>query len=108
MGFPNEIYGLYKIENCGSASVSIEEAPANDLLAKLYPNPATDRVKVALDASIAAATLALYDITGRVVLTQEVSNGLVISTASIPSGMYLYRIATTEGIVHTSRVSIVH
>lgn len=68
-----------------------------------FPNPASQSVRVFYDLpeGISHGTLIFYDLHGNEVRRFEVSNLLsyiLVSTENLPSGTYVYRIATLNGI----------
>ena len=69
--------------------LGIKDAEATTL--NLYPNPARNVVSLTLKAE-AAGTVAIYDMTGRQVLTLPVQAGnstIRINTADMPNGVYM-------------------
>lgn len=63
---------------------------------KLYPNPAMDQVKVEADREILSARL--YDITGRLMSSQEPrATKTMLSVNGMPVGIYILNVQTTEG-----------
>lgn len=72
---------------------------------KMFPNPANDVVFI--DASLAektAQSLRIYDGTGRLISTRNLTNSLeVIDVSMLSSGMYFVELATTAGEVLDSR-----
>lgn len=81
---------------------------SSDLSLLIYPNPASDGVNVTWDAqsTIEPTLLELYDVTGKLVLTQKVSDNanqeyIDFGPAKIDAGVYLLRILNgTEPIEH--------
>jgi hypothetical protein len=71
----------------------------------LYPNPAHDRLTVTLPTA-GAATVALRDLTGRVVLAEAplAANGVVALPASLATGTYLLEVRQ-NGVTAVRRVA---
>ncbi|MDO7876235.1 IPT/TIG domain-containing protein [Hymenobacter sp. ASUV-10] len=71
----------------------------------LYPNPAQDRLTVSLPTA-GAATVALRDLTGRVVLAEAplAANGVVTLPASLATGTYLLEVRQ-NGVTAVRRVA---
>ena len=71
----------------------------------LYPNPAQDRLTVTLPTA-GAATVALRDLTGRVVLAEAplAANGVVTLPASLATGTYLLEVRQ-NGVTAVRRVA---
>lgn len=71
-----------------------ETLPAQTL--KLYPNPAMDQVQVEADREI--LSVSLYDITGRLMFSQEPRvTKTMLSVNGMPVGIYILNVQTTEG-----------
>ncbi|MFP9114710.1 T9SS type A sorting domain-containing protein [Flavobacterium sp. RHBU_3] len=60
----------------------------------LYPNPVKDVLYVNTDASLNNYAVAVYDYTGRQVLSGSISNNS-INVSSLPTGIYIMKIANT-------------
>ena len=58
-----------------------------------YPNPATDQVTFRIDDSADQFTVNLYNIQGKLVLSQVSYNDKPVSVKSLNKGMYFYRIS---------------
>ncbi len=61
----------------------------------LYPNPATDLLYV---NSEKAVTVSVYDVTGKMLLNETVSNTNPLSLQSLSNGMYIVRIQAGEQV----------
>ncbi len=86
----------------------------DDLLIKgysVYPNPATDQIRVNLPEAVDNVRVELVDVDGRVVLRREVSHvdsALNIDCSTVASGSYrLCLRAGDQGLVHSTLVNIV-
>ncbi len=81
--------------------VSVEEYDAlMNSLGQAYPSPASDVVNIPVGAHTGAATLEVYDATGRMVMSEGVTsqNSIVsLNTAALHSGVYSARLRTSEG-----------
>jgi len=63
---------------------------------KLFPNPATDILRVRNNSVI--TLIMLYDIYGRLLITSEInSDGLDLDICRFPPGIYILRMTTTSG-----------
>lgn len=59
---------------------------------KIYPNPATDILNIVLPESLVKSQFELYDATGRVITTQQLTNiNNQIDISPLTSGMYFFR-----------------
>ncbi|MEO8590340.1 MAG: Omp28-related outer membrane protein [Flavobacteriales bacterium] len=81
--------------------VSVEEFDAAmNALGNAYPSPANTEVHIPVGTLNGAATLEVFDATGRIVISQSVnSTGSIITlnTAPLNSGLYSARLRSTEG-----------
>jgi hypothetical protein len=65
----------------------------------VYPNPCTNQVTFRYTQQN-AATIFVFDITGREITNAEMKNGAaVINASAYSAGMYLYHIADNSGNV---------
>ncbi|MFK7785996.1 MAG: T9SS type A sorting domain-containing protein [Crocinitomicaceae bacterium] len=88
--------------------VGLEEGPES-INMNVFPNPATDNVNVAFDAT-GDYTITITDMAGRVVSTNAYSNlsgaqNIAVPTAELMSGNYLVSVAT-EGASYTQTLVI--
>jgi hypothetical protein len=63
-------------------------------VAVIYPNPATDNIIISLREMITNAVFTLYDMQGKVLIRQAVSNEDVISVSEFAAGVYIYNVNT--------------
>ena len=75
----------------------------NGFCLKVYPNPSTGIVHI--DNMPADGQYTLFDTMGRNVMQ---GNGNTLNTATLPQGLYLLRIVTTEGKNYSTRLQIIH
>jgi len=64
----------------------------------VYPNPATDHIKIDVDSDPQPAFLEIYDLQGRVILKEEISQQHQISVRHLKRGMYLYKIKCQDRV----------
>ncbi|MFT7344090.1 MAG: hypothetical protein ACI9XP_000670 [Lentimonas sp.] len=86
-------------------NVGVSENVALD--ANVFPNPATDKVSIRLNAQ-GSANVIVSDITGKIVIntTVELVNGeTTINTNSLESGMYVFNITLADG--QSTKVNVV-
>jgi len=78
------------------------------LKASIFPNPAGSEIHVRLSKS-ANGYIALYDLSGRQVVLQNLTNATEYSlnTSSVASGTYFVTIKT-EGYMQSHKVSVIH
>ena len=79
--------------SCEACIVGVEENAGSAL--RVFPNPANDRLNVAL-SSAANAVVSIKDMTGRVVLQQASnrSSMLILDVQSLPTGTYIAEISS--------------
>lgn len=98
--------------NVDRNGVSVEKLDYNNNIA-LYPNPANTELNLQLKyAKLADVSVELIDITGKVILSENVSTsisdaGYTIDVSNVPNGMYIVRVINGDQI-NTSKVSIAH
>lgn len=73
-------------------------AEVNKATASIFPNPANDNIKITSNSKI--VSVEIMDVTGKVVLVNT-SNDSNIDITTIPSGAYIARIYTVNGIVNS-------
>ena len=71
--------GVTGINNIGFAEV------------RVYPNPATEFIVFGGMESPGAACIELFNIQGKIVLSQEINNSQKVSVQHLPQGLYLYK-----------------
>jgi hypothetical protein len=98
--------------NTDRNGVSVEKLNYNNNIA-VFPNPASTELNVQLLLTqYADVVVELLDLTGKVILSENVSssltnNGYTVDVSSIPTGLYIVRVSNGEQ-VNTSKVSIAH
>jgi hypothetical protein len=66
----------------------------------IYPNPFNGELTI---KTIQQASVALYDVTGQLVLQRDMQNATTISTSHLPSGLYLLKLTDKNGQVVETR-----
>jgi len=70
---------------------------------KLYPNPVKTEINVKADASLLGAEYAVYDYTGKIVLSGKIkSQSSIIEMGNLSAGIYLFRVG--ENMKQTFKV----
>lgn len=85
----NRIRKISGLENNTSENLALE---AN---IKVYPNPSTDKITIELNNDIELKSTSLFDITGKQVKVKIKDKTLNVT--KLPRGIYLLRIATSNG-----------
>lgn len=83
----------------------------NDLLQPNFPNPANTYTNIPIDMQGKTGSLRLTDITGKVVLTQNIeknATNLTISTAELSAGTYFYHILSEGSISASHKLVVTH
>jgi hypothetical protein len=73
---------------------SIEDIETKHIV--IYPNPATDNIHITLPENVHQALFILYDMQGKILIKQEVSNQDMVSINSLASGVYIYNVRTDK------------
>jgi len=101
-GSDRKIFGIYISPKDPPIDYAVKES--NTIVSKIYPNPATDRVRVEL-INDGAAELLITNILGQVMKTvalDKMDNTIDIS--SLNSGLYLLRVSQ-GGSVYTTKIT---
>ncbi|PZF71065.1 T9SS type A sorting domain-containing protein [Taibaiella soli] len=102
-------YRLKQVDNDGSfqyskvikLNIGKEVAAAS---VNFYPNPAKDVLNIATTGNV---TVAIFNMNGVNVATQEVNGNGQIATSNLTEGMYICRVANTNGVLQTSKIQII-
>jgi hypothetical protein len=62
----------------------------------IYPNPATDNIHISLPENVHNAFFTLYDMQGKELIKQEVSNQETVLLNNLAAGIYIYHIKTNK------------
>ncbi len=92
---------------CGTPFYSsIKQVGAgNSLLANIYPNPSTGNFTIET-ASDSKQTLTMYDVNGKVVLTQPINGTATIDASALSSGIYNLNVVSDKGVVNKKVVIV--
>lgn len=96
-------YRLKMIDRDGSYSYSkvVSVNFSDNQSFSIIPNPARDFATLSFSKSLDKATIAVYDITGKQVITQSHNgntNTYKLNTQSLKSGLYVIKVNTDKGI----------
>ena len=94
-----QVFENPEYNTCYIDETSVQEQDLQ--LVSLYPNPAKETVLI---EGAKAAEVQVYNVFGQLVKTVKDSHE--INMAGLPQGVYLLRIADTEGRSHTARVAV--
>lgn len=76
----------------------------------LYPNPANDKVSYRLGNNSGAASVIIYDFTGKQIVNNVISNAtetIDINTSELANGVYIISIKTSDKTV-TKKLTVLH
>ncbi|MES1182104.1 MAG: T9SS type A sorting domain-containing protein, partial [Flavobacterium sp.] len=81
---------------------------AEELKVNVYPNPATDFIRVHIENAKSPVTFLMYDNTGKVIINKnEMANGeFDFNNTTFSSGIYFYRILSNENEAITGKLII--
>jgi hypothetical protein len=74
----------------------------------MYPNPASSEFFITQTGSTSITNLKLYDLTGKMLIEQQLANAPTtsVNTASLQSGMYLVVLEDNTGKRFSSKLSV--
>ena len=72
----------------------------------LYPNPAKDVLNVEFEMPNEKAELKLFDVNGKLVLTQTINGKAIIDASNFNAGVYSLSIINNEGIVNKKLIIV--
>jgi len=90
--------GVYRSVNYPSAVVSDHSSSF-----QIYPVPFSDRLTFAFSDE-EQRTVALYDLSGRLILQQSFTHSTTFNTEHLAGGIYFYELSNPKGIVKTGKV----
>jgi hypothetical protein len=96
-------YRLKCVDKDGSISyskiVSVQFSIINAQLS-IFPNPTKDKTTISFGKLIDKATIAVYDITGKAIFTQQINNSTntyQLNTQKLTKGIYIVKVKTGAG-----------
>lgn len=103
IGFGLDIFPLVRLNIGTETMVNTSEVQLPDNAVKAFPNPADDYVNVDFNLEEpASGNLYLFNASGQVVQTQQLdgvrTDRVRLNTANLPSGVYLIRVSTEQGV----------
>ena len=85
--------------------MGIEEKPIDNI--DIYPNPAQDFVSVELPKNISKAQLAIYNLTGQLVLQKQIMQpNQQIPITELGNGVYIFVIQNEDKVIGRQRVVV--
>jgi hypothetical protein len=110
---PNDNAGLIQ-SNAGtdvgsiinfSSAAGIEKIGNNEQVL-VYPNPANNSFQISVIGNSKQATICMYDINGKMVLSQVINRKTSIDTSNLKDGVYNISITSSEGVVNRRLVIV--
>jgi hypothetical protein len=71
----------------------------------VYPNPVRDKINIVLPENVYRAVFTLYDMQGKALIEQQISNQDVVSVSHLAKGIYIYNVRT-EKENHTGKIAV--
>jgi len=103
-GMPLSSAEIYTVTSTGQMEVNLQ----NQL--QVFPNPASGFVTIRnSNDSQRILEVELFDQTGRLVYTQDISSGseeIILDLESIPAGIYMLSVYTDDGKIMSSRLTV--
>ena len=89
---------LYLMKVNGNGQLGIQEEPVQSEV-KVYPNPGRTEFTVSVEHFTPGSIFSLYDLSGRCVMHQRLSETAeIIDVSFLPSGVYIYEVYNKESI----------
>lgn len=79
------------------AGLSVNETVKNKLQVSVYPNPANENIFVSLNENVKLAQVTISNLSGKAIISSEITADNKVDVSSLPMGMYLLTIATNNG-----------
>jgi hypothetical protein len=79
------------------AGLSVIEAIKNKLEVSVYPNPASENIFVSLNSNVKQAQVTISNLSGKALISTEITADDKVDVSGLPMGMYLLTIATNNG-----------
>lgn len=74
----------------------------------VYPNPAADKIHIEAPGDF-HGTIKIYDLQGKNIIGQPISNGATIPVSELANGIYFYLITDNENVItETNKIVIAH
>ena len=83
-------------EDCDYVVVELMALDENVVCAKIYPNPASDIIRVAADG---ITNVSIYNIMGQKLINQDLNNDACdIDVSDLGNGVYMLKVSTLKGV----------
>ncbi|MCO6487283.1 MAG: T9SS type A sorting domain-containing protein, partial [Phaeodactylibacter sp.] len=76
------------------------EEPAAESFCRIYPNPVSDQLTIALHLEIKGKSVRIFNAQGRMLYAEQMrgNHQATVDVSGLPSGLYLAEVATEEGV----------
>ncbi len=99
--FQRDVY-ILKVDSDGNTVVGTENITQSRPGLKVYPNPASTVINIALEAK-GTLSISVFDAIGSVVYSGEFTSAASIDVSGLRPGIYFYTISGQEGFHHHGR-----
>jgi len=101
---------LYVDDLAFTFNVGVPTVSDNEIVINTYPNPARDFLNIELKGNHNVTSVTIFDVLGNKLSVVEVSSGnIVLTTATLPDGMYVYQLNDKKKVVvATGKFSVKH
>jgi len=79
------------------AGLSVIETVKNKLQVSVYPNPANEQIFVSLNSAVKMVQVVISNLSGKALISTEITADNKVDVSSLPIGMYLLTIVTNSG-----------
>jgi len=93
-----------KYEYSDIIAISNIDNLTNGLTRWFYPNPASENLNIIWEGKQQNMELEIYDITGRIVLNQQIENNASISINHINKGLYFVKLSDNIKTIYTEKI----
>ena len=98
------VTNVLSIGSCASTT-GIEQIKSSNVQLNIYPNPSTGSFTIETNSD-SKQTLTMYDVTGKIILSQTINGKTIIDASSLNEGIYNISIIRNEGVVNKKMVII--
>jgi hypothetical protein len=88
----SEFTNIIEDDNCNT---NIEKLSLTSSIT-IYPNPTRDNIHITLPENVHQAVFSLYDMQGKILLQQEISNQDAVQVSHLAAGIYIYNVTTEK------------
>jgi hypothetical protein len=105
----NQYYRIKQVNKDGKESYSDIRTIAlnNNNPVFIWPNPATDQLKITTQSTRGSANVQIFDLSGRMVSQKQLQPNTINSIAinSLPTGTYIVKVETGNGVALNQKIT---